>query len=65
MPWVNPATGELAPVPRGIDPGFAYNPGQQRDAAFFDAALAKAARAHPGGGRHRGGPGADRPCLEW
>ncbi|HRD85798.1 MAG TPA: phage minor head protein [Rubrivivax sp.] len=47
MPWVNPATGELAPVPRGIDPGFAYNPGQQRDAAFFDAALAKAARAHP------------------
>lgn len=26
--WTNPRTGEVVPVPEGIDPGFAYNPGQ-------------------------------------
>lgn len=25
--WVNPATGEVMDVPRGVDPGWAYNPG--------------------------------------
>lgn len=25
--WVNPATGEVMDVPEGIDPGWAYNPG--------------------------------------
>ena len=25
--WVNPATGEVVDVPEGIDPGWAYNPG--------------------------------------
>ncbi|MCW5657439.1 MAG: hypothetical protein KIT60_07030 [Burkholderiaceae bacterium] len=45
--YVNPRTGQIAPVPHGIDPGFAYNPGQQRDAAFFDAMLDKAARSSP------------------
>lgn len=27
-PWTNPRTGEVQMVPEGIDPGFAYNPGQ-------------------------------------
>lgn len=45
--YVNPSTGEVASVPRGIDPGFAYNPGKARDAAFFDAMLAKAVKASP------------------
>jgi SPP1 gp7 family putative phage head morphogenesis protein len=47
VPWVNPGTGEITPVPRGIDPGFAYNPATERDAGFFDAALRKAAASHP------------------
>lgn len=45
--YVNPSTGEVAAVPRGIDPGFAYNPGKARDAAFFDAMLGKAVKASP------------------
>ncbi len=28
--YVNPRTGEVAAVPRGIDPGWAYNPGKAR-----------------------------------
>jgi uncharacterized protein with gpF-like domain len=28
QPWTNPRTGEVAQVPDGIDPGFAYNVGQ-------------------------------------
>lgn len=47
IPYVNPRTGEVVPVPRGIDPGFAYNPGKSRDAALYDQALRKAADAHP------------------
>ena len=43
----NRRTGEVTKVPRGIDPGWAYNPGQaaveQRAARFF-AEKAKAAR---------------------
>lgn len=27
--WVNPATGEVRDIPRGIDPGWDYNPGRQ------------------------------------
>lgn len=27
-PWTNPSTGETRQVPRGIDPGFDYNPGE-------------------------------------
>ncbi len=27
--WVNPATGEVRNIPRGIDPGWDYNPGKQ------------------------------------
>lgn len=28
-PWTNPRTGEVVQVPKGIDPGFAYNPGRE------------------------------------
>lgn len=28
VPWENPSTGKTQQVPEGIDPGFAYNPGQ-------------------------------------
>ncbi len=45
--WINPRTGEVVPVPAGIDPGFAYNPGKEQDVAFWDQALRKAAAAHP------------------
>lgn len=27
--WVNPSTGEVRDIPRGIDPGWDYNPGKQ------------------------------------
>lgn len=33
VPWRNPATGEILDVPRGIDPGWAYNPGNTDMAA--------------------------------
>lgn len=45
--YVNPHTGEVTPVPRGIDPGFGYNAGLTRDARLYDQALAKAAKAPP------------------
>jgi SPP1 gp7 family putative phage head morphogenesis protein len=45
--WVNPSTGEVVPVPAGIDPGFAYNPGKARDAALHDQLLRKALKATP------------------
>ena len=32
--YVNPRTGEVMQVPLGIDPGFAYNPGQAREQAL-------------------------------
>lgn len=32
-PWVNPRTGEMLMVPRGVDPGWAYNPGKVDQAA--------------------------------
>lgn len=28
VPWTNPATGEVMAIPKGIDPGWAYNPGK-------------------------------------
>lgn len=43
--FTSKSTAAVYRVPAGIDPGFAYNPGQARDAAFFDAALAKATSA--------------------
>jgi SPP1 gp7 family putative phage head morphogenesis protein len=45
--YVNPRTGEVVPVPRGVDPGFAYNPGKQRDAALHEQLLRKALKATP------------------
>ncbi len=32
--WTNPRTGEIARVPLGVDPGFAYNPGLARAQAL-------------------------------
>jgi SPP1 gp7 family putative phage head morphogenesis protein len=45
--FINPRTGEIAAIPHGIDPGFAYNPGKARDQAAYDAMLRKAWAAHP------------------
>ena len=45
--YVNPRTGEVAAIPRGIDPGFAYNPGQARDEALHEQTLRKAWAASP------------------
>jgi len=45
--YVNPRTGEVVPVPRGIDPGFAYNPGKARDEALYEASLRKALGSSP------------------
>lgn len=28
VPWTNPSTGEVMQIPKGIDPGWDYNPGQ-------------------------------------
>lgn len=42
LPYVNQRTGEVARVPRGVDPGFAYNPGRMRDAQLHDTLLRKA-----------------------
>lgn len=42
QPYVNPRTGEVAVVARGVDPSFAYNPGQMRDAALYETLLRKA-----------------------
>lgn len=47
LPYVNPRSGEVVPVPRGIDPGFAYNPGKERSAALYEQALRKATEAQP------------------
>lgn len=45
--YVNPRTGEVVPLPRGVDPGFGYNPGKQRDAALYEQLLRKALQASP------------------
>lgn len=43
--WTNPSTGEVQRVPRGIDPGWAHNPG--RNAARGMATLGKLAALPP------------------
>lgn len=48
VPWRNRQTGEVVDVPAGIDPGFAYNPGQQRDGALQRAAADAAQGLPPG-----------------
>jgi SPP1 gp7 family putative phage head morphogenesis protein len=45
--YVNPRTGEVAAVPKGIDPGFAYNPGKARDEQLHEQTLRKAWAASP------------------
>lgn len=45
--YVNPRTGEVAAVPRGIDPGFGYNPGKDRDEELYQQMLRKAWAAQP------------------
>jgi SPP1 gp7 family putative phage head morphogenesis protein len=46
--FVNPRTGEVAAVPKGIDPGFAYNPGMaSRDEALHEQTLRKAWASSP------------------
>ena len=49
--YVNPRTGEVIYVPEGIDPGFAYNPGQARQQAMRQQIQNKSAAAVPALGR--------------
>lgn len=46
--YVNPRTGEVAQVPVGIDPGFAYNPGMARQQALQQIVDGKLRSADPG-----------------
>lgn len=46
--YVNPRTGEVTQVPLGIDPGFAYNPGQARQQALEQQLEGKLKGAAPG-----------------
>lgn len=46
--YINPRTGEVAAIPKGIDPGFGYNPGiTERDEALHEQTLRKAWAAQP------------------
>lgn len=47
--YVNPLTGEIQPVPRGVDPGFGYRKGLagERDAELHDTMLRKALASYP------------------
>ncbi|MEG0920629.1 MAG: phage minor head protein [Comamonas sp.] len=45
--YVNPRTGEVAEIPVGVDPGFAYNPGQARAQALQSQVDGKLKAAHP------------------
>lgn len=45
--WTNPRTGEVREVPVGIDPGFDYNPGKERQRRLY-AALAEKERLYKG-----------------
>jgi len=64
-PWRNPATGKTEMVPKGIDPGFAYNPGQ----AWAEAERARAAtrlepRAHIDGVHPEHAPPEQRRAVQ-
>lgn len=45
--YVNPRTGEVSQVPEGVDPGFAYNPGQARQQAQQQLIAGKLRAADP------------------
>ena len=45
VPFYRKSTGQTLQVPRGIDPGFAYNPGQARARAIMDKAAQSLADA--------------------
>lgn len=45
--YVNKRTGEVSQVPQGVDPGFAYNPGQARQQAMQQLTQDKLAAANP------------------
>lgn len=47
--WTNRRTGEVMQIPLGIDPGFDYNPGQDRQAQLRHAAEMKRAAFDKGG----------------
>ena len=56
-PWRNPKTAEMLDVPKGIDPGFGYNPG----AAWLDGeAGGRVGRGEPA--ERRSMPAADAPA---
>ncbi len=46
--YVNPRTGEALQIPEGVDPGFAYNPGQARSQALQAQLEGKLKAANPG-----------------
>jgi SPP1 gp7 family putative phage head morphogenesis protein len=46
--YVNPRSGEVLQVPVGVDPGFAYNPGQARQQALEAQVQGKLKTADPG-----------------
>ena len=45
--YTNPRSGEVLNVPEGVDPGFAYNPGQARAKALQDQLKGKLKSANP------------------
>lgn len=70
QPWTNKVTGEVKHIPKGIDPGWDYNPGKAGSRAVLDtpdrlidapAELAAALAADP----RWLGPGFDRAFAEW
>lgn len=49
IPYVNPSSGEISPVARGVDPGFGYRKSSsgERDAQLHEASLRKAIASYP------------------
>lgn len=49
IPHVNPGSGEISPVARGVDPGFGYRKSAsgERDAQLHEASLRKAIASYP------------------
>ncbi len=45
--WINPRTGEEMQIPDGIDPGWAYNPGEGRNSDAVETLLERIAEVPP------------------